>query len=122
MAKFATVQIPNYTQYQLTNIVREKLDHSGLNRVLFAKLHNVDDQILEEILEGKVIYKIKHYDAVGSILNKRVEDLIGKHTLENDTYFRTNTDDARELEKVVNTASHLFVEWIKQKKIFGEIK
>lgn len=121
MSKFTTIQIPNYTQYQLTNIVRENLDNSGLNRTSFAKKHNIDEQILKEVLEGNVIYKIKHYDVVSLILNKRVDELIGNHTLDNEAYFRTNTDDAKDLENVVNTATRLFVEWIKQKKLFGEI-
>lgn len=121
MSKFTTIQIPNYTQYQLTNIVRQHLDNSGLNRTSFAKKHNIDEQILKEVLEGNVIYKIKHYDVVSLILNKRVDELIGNHTLDNEAYFRTNTDDAKDLENVVNTATRLFVEWIKQKKLFGEI-
>ena len=48
MPKFATVQIPNYTQYQLTNILREILDNSGVNRISFSKIHNVDEQIIRK--------------------------------------------------------------------------
>ena len=116
MPKFATVQIPNYTQYQLTNILRDILDNSGVNRISFSKIHNVDEQIIEEVLEGKVIYKMKHYEVVSSILNKPVEELIGTHTLNNESLL-LETDDDQDIKMLINIATELFAEWIKQKRI-----
>ena len=63
-----------------------------------------------------MIYKMKHYEVVSSILNKPVEELIGTHTLNNESLL-LETDDDQDIKMLINIATELFAEWIKQKRI-----
>lgn len=112
--------LPRYTQYEISSLVNEKINNSNVSPTVFASHHSVSLDVLNEILEGNTIFRMKHYEVAGNILDLTLDDLLKEDSCDSEAYFRTN-EYGEEVEEFVNKVSSLFKEWVYQKKISGDI-
>lgn len=113
--------LPKYTQYELATLVNDKFIESKKSLMEFAKENTITEEPLGEILGGKVIFKLKHYNAASKILKVSVEEMLEEVQYVPDSVnFRANSNDP-EIESFVDKVSSIFTEWIYQKKVYGDI-
>lgn len=109
--------IPKYTQYELSTMVQQKVDGNPS----FSDPSDEERKILNQIIEGKVSFKIKHYKMISCILSISVEDLLSDEELNSKKYFRSTTGESEEVQKFISKIDKLFSEWIIQNKLKGNL-
>lgn len=113
--------LPKYTQYEIASLVKAKMLESNKSLMDFAKEYTITEELLGEILSGKVIFKLKHYNAASRILNISAEKMLEEDQYVPDSVnFRANNNDP-EIEHFVDKVSSIFTEWVYQKKVYGDI-
>lgn len=112
-------EIPKYTQYELSNNFKNKLDELSLNKNDASIKYGIEESILNDIMDSKVMFKRKHYLAVQNILNISEDELFAQVEKPTEVYYRA-TQDSEEIKEVVEKIDILFNEWIFQKKIYGK--
>lgn len=120
MKQVNTRELPKYTQYELSNLVNEQVKNSGKSITDLSSSLELSNTILNEVIEGEVIFKMPHYNAVSVILDESVEELLSKLEYEQTCYFRANENNS-EIEEFVSKMDYLFTEWVYQSKLSGEI-
>lgn len=113
-------ELPKYTQYELSTLISRKVEESSESPTLFAKRHNILEDLLLDILSEKVVFNFEHYEVAGSILNLTIEELLSDVDYSEKTFFRSGESD-ESTKEFVNKTRALFTEWIHQKKIYGDI-
>ncbi|WP_348922088.1 hypothetical protein [Enterococcus rotai] len=120
MRRLVTRELPNYTQYEIASLVNKEVNARNQNITELSLSLGVDDNIIREIIDGEVIFKMPHYNVASKILNISIEELLAEYTFEQDCYFRSEANN-QEVDEFVNKMGYLFTEWIYQKKIAGDI-
>lgn len=120
MAQVNTRELPKYTQYELSNLVNEQVKNSNKSITDLSSSLEVSNTILNEVIEGEVIFKMSHYNVVSVILGESVEELLSNLEYEQTCYFRANENNS-EIEEFVSKMGYLFTEWVYQSKLSGEI-
>ncbi|MFV0305075.1 MAG: hypothetical protein ACK5IC_06320 [Moheibacter sp.] len=113
--------LPKYTQYELSSMVANLINNSDFTVGEYAEVNNIDLAILSDVLDGNIIFKPKHYDLVGKLLNLTLSELLEEVSCESKAFFRTESY-GEEVNNFVNNTKILFKEWVYQEKISGEIK
>lgn len=109
--------IPKYTQYELSTLVRKKT----IEAPEIFELTSLEQKILQQIIDGKISFKAKHYELISKILSIPIEELLEEEPFESSMHFRSNSGDNPELKEFVDSAQTLFGEFIIQSKLKGDI-
>lgn len=104
-----TITIPNYTQYQLSTLVR------SINPKMPIILDSALVPILDDIIDGKKCFKLKHYQLCSYLLD------IDVNTLLSSTDYHENSDKDPEIDKFIKNSQRLFAEFINQENITGKV-
>ena len=108
---------PVFTSYELSKMVKDKREKSGLNSLEFAAQYEISENMLLEIEQGSCSFSPKYYKACGQILNLSVDELLGEFVDDlQAANFRT-TNDQRDVQETFEMANMLFNEIIMQMKI-----
>lgn len=120
MGLVGTSVLPKYTQYELSTLISREVEKSAEHPTLFAKQYEVSSDVLLDILNQKVIFKLRHYDAASKILDIDLDELLSEIECNETIFFRSEESDDNTKE-FVNKTKAIFTEWIHQKKIYGDI-
>lgn len=112
-------EIPKYTQYELSNFVKNKMNELKLDSKEFSNQLAIEESILNDIINSELVFKKKHYLAIQSILDIKEEELFAEAEKPTEIHYRASSH-SDEVKKVVEKVDILFNEWVFQKKIFGK--
>lgn len=108
---------PVYTGYELSKMVKEKREGSGLDRADFAAEYGISEKILTEIETGACAFSPKFFKTCGSLLGFSNEELLAEICDDERTVnFRVSGEPDGVLD-TFEKANMLFQEIIMQNKI-----
>lgn len=113
------ISVPKYTQYQLTELVKKQI--TGLSLQSASETYDVDLEILEDILSGKVIYKVKHYEVVSKVTGESLKSLLSDEDIKPVSFRSKHGTDDDEEQKRISTITDFFMEVSYLKRMCGEI-
>lgn len=105
-----TITIPNYTQYQLSTLVR------NIDPKIPIILDSKSIPILDDIIDGKKCFKLKHYQLCSYLLDIELNTLLGN------TDYNEGADKDPEIDKFIKNSQKLFAEFINQENITGKVQ
>lgn len=105
-----TIAIPNYTQYQLSTLVRNIDPKTPIT--LDSKLVPV----LDDIIDGKKCFKLKHYQLCSYLLDIDLNTLLGN------TEYNESSNKDPEINTFIKNSQKLFAEFINQENITGKVQ
>ncbi|EAE0718341.1 hypothetical protein Q876_08830 [Listeria monocytogenes] len=103
------IKIPKYSQYQITELVKMKSEGHALN-----------NELLQDIIQGEVIFKVKHYELASEILEVDMEEFF-LYDLVRPTYFRNQKELDSLVEKRIEEINLFFTNVSLLRKINGII-
>lgn len=96
--------IPKYTQYQLSRMVKMKLNKRNLSVDEASMEYSVDKDLLDDVLNGHVKFKVSHYEVVSLILKYTIDELLEDEVVNPISYRsehkRSDQEINREIEKI----------------------
>lgn len=108
---------PVYTSYELSKMIRDKRENSGLNRSEFAAKYEIEETLLAEIEVGNASFSPRIYKVCGKILNLSTEELLAEIVDDEKAASYRASDNGTGVQATFEMANLLFNEIIMQKKI-----
>ena len=108
---------PKYTKYEISKMVKEKLNNSSLTKEEFINQNGIEQKIFDQILQAQVSFSKEILEVCSKILDKSIFELISN---DEDKGFAFRSEEISENTiKTVDIANLLFNEIIMQDKIYG---
>lgn len=108
---------PVYTGYELSKMVKEKREGSGLDRANFAMEYGISEVFLTEIESGVCAFSPKFFKACGNILGLSNEELLAE-VCDDERAANFRVSGKRDgVQDTFEKANMLFQEIIMQSKI-----
>src|SRR5690554_1618 len=102
--------IPKYTQYQLSQMVKSETEKESLGIDEISLKYNVDQKLLDDILQGRVKFKAKHYEVVSSILGLSINDLLADEEIKPISFRSKHEESDLDINREIKKISNFFVE------------
>lgn len=107
---------PRYTKYEISKLVKERLQKSDLKLSEFCKGYSINEKTIIDICEAKISFNKDILSVCSMILEKSMEELLSEDIDEGLPAFRSKEINEITAESC-NLANILFNEIIMQNKI-----
>lgn len=113
--------IPKFTQYQLSQMVKVKVEQENLGIYEFSLKYNVNQNLLNDIVQEQVKYKAKHYEVVSSLLGLSISELLADEEIKPISFRSKHEESDQYINREIKKISNFFVEVALLKKLHGRI-
>lgn len=113
--------IPKYTQYQLSQLVRSKLQNMNMSVQKASLNYSVDEELLQDILGEQVKFKSKHYQVVSTITGHSIEELLKDEEIQPISFRSVHDEEDQVVIAKIDVISDFFKDVALFKKLTGEI-
>lgn len=102
--------IPKYTQYQLSQMVKEELKKENLSIIEFSTKNDVNQKLLKDILHQQVKFKASHYEVISILLGISIDELLEDEVIKPISFRNNHKGNNQDINQEIKKISNFFVE------------